>query len=113
MPPHPATAKVMRGFTVTDDFARVVVRDEWTAAGAQNLTWSMHFEDATVTLSADNRTATLTATKPFLGGDSGSSEEESEELPSITATIDEPAAGASFEVATPVIPAPACCRVSL
>jgi hypothetical protein len=107
MPPHPATAKVMRGFTVTDDFARVVVRDEWTAAGAQNLTWSMHFEDATVTLSADKRTATLTATKPFLGGDSGSSEEESEELPSITATIDEPAAGASFEVATPVIPAPA------
>eukprot|EP00041_Stephanoeca_diplocostata_P017468 m.352539 g.352539 ORF g.352539 m.352539 type:complete len:224 (+) comp20710_c0_seq9:2309-2980(+) len=40
-------------------FQRLLVVDEWDAAGADNVTWSMHFAGAVVNIAADGRTATL------------------------------------------------------
>jgi hypothetical protein len=93
-PPSPATAKVMRGFAVMQDYARIVVKDEWTAAGADNVTWAMHFmaDETTAVLSADGRTATLTA----------KSNDGQRPLPTISASVDEPP-GAKFQVVTPTI----------
>ena len=94
-PPMPATARVVRGFSVVQNFSRIIVRDEWTAAGADNVTWAMHFfgpsakrysSETTVKLSADRRTATLSSTAGT----------------TITATIDAPPS-AQFDVVTPVI----------
>ena len=93
-PPSPATSKVMRGFAVLQNYSRIVVKDEWTAAGADNVTWAMHFSasDTAAILSADGRTATLTATTK--DGDRPAA--------TISASIDQPA-GARFQVVTPYI----------
>jgi hypothetical protein len=94
-PPTPATERVVRGFSIVQNFSRIIIRDEWIAAGADNVTWAMHFfgpstrkysTETTVKLSADNRVAILCST-------SGAT---------ITASIDEPTS-AQFEVVTPVI----------
>jgi hypothetical protein len=72
---------------VVQNFSRIVVADEWTAAGAANVTWAMHFfaSETAVVVSADGRTATLT------GGGS-----------TIVAAVETPPT-ARFEVVTPTI----------
>lgn len=62
-PPDPPTTKVQRGFAMLQNFSRIVVRDEWTAPGADNVTWAMHFfaDETSANISTDGRTATLTA----------------------------------------------------
>eukprot|EP00041_Stephanoeca_diplocostata_P017465 m.352653 g.352653 ORF g.352653 m.352653 type:complete len:181 (+) comp20710_c0_seq16:2206-2748(+) len=58
-PPQPPIASVKRGFAAVQKFQRLLVVDEWDAAGADNVTWSMHFAGAVVNIAADGRTATL------------------------------------------------------
>ena len=96
-PPSPRTSSVLRGFAVLNNFSQIVVKDEWTAKGAANVTWAMHFpgssdkhysSEAVVKVSTDGRTATLTAV--------------SSPQTTITASIDVPQT-AKFEVVTPVI----------
>ena len=68
--------------------SRIIVSDEWEAQGATNMTWSMHYRehDVRVVLSADKRTATLTAVSDGAA---------------IVATVD--SQHGVFDVVTPVI----------
>lgn len=97
-PPDPATSKVHRGFAIMQNFSRIVVRDEWTAPGADNVTWAMHFfaDETSAVLSADGHTATLTAVTDGYGS--------AQTKPAITAALEQPSATAArFEVVTPDI----------
>ena len=97
-PPSPATVKVERGFSIVQNYSRIIIRDEWTADGAENVTWAMHFSAAsdkhfstetTVKLSMDRRLATLSSPAGA----------------TITATIHQPPSG-QFAIVTPVILTP-------
>lgn len=97
-PPKPATTKVQRGFAIVQNFSRIVVRDEWTAPGADNVTWAMHFfaDQTSAAVSLDGRTATLTAV----------TDDGKRPLPTqtINAALEAPLTNAArFEVVTPHI----------
>ena len=93
-PPSPATEVVKRGYAVLPDWSGFAIRDEWIANGAHNLTWSMHFNGAkiSVNISQDGRSAVMREAGV-----------NATIVVSIAAGI---APGARFEVVTPIILAP-------
>ena len=101
-PPQPATTKVQRGFAIVQNFSRIVIRDEWTAPGADNVTWAMHFfaDETKAVVSADGRTAILTAVADLGLGPAHAQTTAA----TITAALEQPSASAvRFEVVTPDI----------
>jgi len=99
-PPQPPASRVMRGIAVTAGYRGFAVVDEWTAPGAANVTWSLHFvtSDTLVNITGEGRTAVMTSARPLADGS----------VPAITATIVTPPSGQSavFTVETPYIPGP-------
>ena len=49
-PPTPATERVVRGFSIVQNFSRIIIRDEWIAAGADNVYPASHAEQSSVEL---------------------------------------------------------------